>query len=177
MLDGADCLQITFLLLEFSSCFDQQHKVIRYIYYSTDMSWQEIFHASALGEGKQARQELWKWGRGFYLVPQWVCPKEISRKAWKLRQQCSNSVLQSVGRAYFSSPVPLWWSQVLLWLDHCVLSLALQTQKKGDTRSQHSVYIQCSPFKETKFIGCISEQNKSLDSPHLILNLTSVFRC
>lgn len=58
MLAGADCLQITFLLLEFSSCFDQQHKVIRYIYYSTDMSWQEIFHASALGEGKQARQEL-----------------------------------------------------------------------------------------------------------------------
>lgn len=58
MLDGADCLQITFLLLEFSSCFDQQHRVIRYIYYSTDMSWQRTFHASGLVEGKQARQEL-----------------------------------------------------------------------------------------------------------------------
>lgn len=58
MLDGADCCQITFLLSEFSSCFDQRHRVIRYIYYSTDMSWQEIFHASALVEGKQAGQEL-----------------------------------------------------------------------------------------------------------------------
>lgn len=58
MLDGADCLQITFLLLECSSCFDQQHRVIRCIYYSLDMSWREIFHASALVEGKEARQEL-----------------------------------------------------------------------------------------------------------------------
>lgn len=172
MLDGAGCLQITFLLLEFSSCFDQQHRVIRYIYYSTDMSRQRIFHASALVKEKQARQELWQWGRQLHLAPQWVCPEEVSRKAWKLRQKCGNWVLQSVDRAYFISLCPSdenrhFWDSVT----------ALLTQEKGDTHSQHSLCIQYPPLKETKSTGCISEQNKSLASTYSALNLMLVFRC
>lgn len=148
MLDGADCLQITFLLLEFSSCFDQQHRVIRYIYYSTDMSWQEIFHASALVEGKQARQELWQWGRGLHLAPQWFYPKEVSRKAWKLGQKCGNSVLQSVERAYSSSLCPSDDNRYFCDSISECSQLLCKHRRKGDTHSQHSLDLQCSPLKK-----------------------------
>lgn len=66
---------------------------------------------------------------------------ETQAKMWAFNaSKCRQSI--------FQLSVPLWWYQRALSLSLCVLPAALQTQEKGEQHSQHSLYLQYSPFKK-----------------------------
>lgn len=143
-----DELQITFLLFECSSCFDQQHKVMEEVYFSTGSGWQKASPALAVWQGKatEARTLEMMRRRMVFCFPIGLF-KEISRKV--LRKTGKKICFQEHKQSVFSSGVPLR-EQVLFDGAQSQHTFGFFTKKKGMGRHSQctALVMLTNPFKK-----------------------------